>query len=61
MEIFPPLRKTVSPLVKNYDNLSVRLRSPIIQLLTRHLLYLAPGMNDNVKKSRLLPVSTVLI
>ena len=56
MEIFPPLRKTVSPLVKNYDNLSVRLRSPIM-----HLLYLAPGMNDNVKKSRLLPVSKVFV
>ena len=39
----PPLRKTVSPHVKNDDNFS-RFWD---QLVTCHLLYLVPSMNDN--------------
>ena len=43
---FPPLRKTISPHVKNYDNFS-RVFEIANQLPRRHSLYLAPSMNGN--------------
>ena len=46
LEWFRPLRKTVSPHRKNYDNFSCVFEIAN-QLLTRHSLYLAPWVNGN--------------
>ena len=47
LQELPPLRKTVSPQVKNYDNFS-RVLEVANKLLMHHLLYLAPWMNDTL-------------
>ena len=49
--IFPPLRKTVSTQVKNYNNFS-RVVEIANKLLTRHSFCLAPGMNRPLSKIR---------
>ena len=63
---FPPLRKTVSPQVKNYDYIS-RVFEVANQLPTCHSLYLAPLTNCNAfsflqrELSRLLLVGKMFI
>ena len=46
------MRKTVSPHVKNYDNFS-RVFEKANQLLARHPIYLASGINGRLLVSKM--------